>query len=223
VSDHDGAFPHFSNPQHIGEFSLDKQRQVVADRSQLKYLNKRSVNEHPIEMDLNDGYRRFEQKDPLQQETLDTFLQWIMLTSKMNVPLRTGNSDDENIRVLLAVVHDADIVCWRGALTKIAATPYEQREGWRMACIRHAGVIFICEYRTQEKRRSIENMTAKEKLMSYWGVKFEQYMTTTAIAHTQVQSGHSLITHIPHYRMMHRILGRQSTTSNSIASSSEVD
>lgn len=91
LNDHKGPFPHFSNPQHIGEFSLAKKREVFADKRQLKHLYKRVFNEERIAMDLNHGYRCFEQKDPLNQETLDTFLQWIILTAKnRDIPLRTG-------------------------------------------------------------------------------------------------------------------------------------
>uniref|UniRef100_A0A914UKK7 Decapping nuclease n=1 Tax=Plectus sambesii TaxID=2011161 RepID=A0A914UKK7_9BILA len=165
ATDYDGPFPHFSAPTEIGRFSLDRNRKVTNDASQLKYLYRAPLEEESVAFDLSHGHKRFDERDPFNQETLDTFLEWI-----------TSMADSER-QDLKTVTHSAEFISWRGALTKIASTPYENREGWRMACIRYADIIFICEFRTNTKQQQLESASYRQKLMTYWGYKFEQYMT----------------------------------------------
>ncbi|PIO76657.1 RAI1 like protein [Teladorsagia circumcincta] len=75
------------------------------------------------------------------------------------------------------VLHEADFVCWRGLLTRIAATPFSPKDSWEFAAARIGGVIFLCEKETEETRQRKDSMTQRDKMMSYWGFKFEQYMT----------------------------------------------
>ncbi|VDP58357.1 unnamed protein product [Heligmosomoides polygyrus] len=74
-------------------------------------------------------------------------------------------------------MHEADFVCWRGLLTRIAATPFCPKDPWEFAAARIGGVIFLCEKETEEAKQRKLSMSQREKMMSYWGFKFEQHMT----------------------------------------------
>lgn len=74
----------------------------------------------------------------------------------------------------------ADFVCWRGVLTKLAATPYDsgsRAEGWKIAVAKFRGTHYIREYDTEKHKENERNMTQRQRLMSYWGHKFEKDVT----------------------------------------------
>ncbi|CAD6184380.1 unnamed protein product [Caenorhabditis auriculariae] len=77
------------------------------------------------------------------------------------------------------VLHEAEFVSWRGLLTRIAVTPYDQRDSWRFRAARRLGVVFLNEEETEEKKKKKENISVREKHMCFWGFKFEQYMTVS--------------------------------------------
>jgi RAT1-interacting protein len=78
------------------------------------------------------------------------------------------------------VLHECNFVCWRGLLTRIASMPFEKGvgEGNKIACCLFNGVVFMCEFDTELKITKLENESDSSKQMSYWGFKFEQYVTT---------------------------------------------
>ncbi|MCP9260901.1 hypothetical protein DINM_004304 [Dirofilaria immitis] len=80
------------------------------------------------------------------------------------------------------VCHNADFICWRGTLTRIACSPYECRDGWRLAAVRYKSIIFLCEFPTNEKILQLKSMSDRDKLMTYWGFKFEQYVTSDSLS-----------------------------------------
>ena len=56
-----------------------------------------------------------------------------------------------------------------------------QTEPWKMVATLYNGTIYLQEMETEEKRQREEGMSAREKVMCYWGLKFEDYMTTKSI------------------------------------------
>ena len=70
-----------------------------------------------------------------------------------------------------------DFICWRGLLTKLLCTPYESRDGWILAVTLYNGSYYICDIETEKRRQQKETMTDKGRQMTYWGWKFEQYVT----------------------------------------------
>uniref|UniRef100_A0A1I7ZV32 Decapping nuclease n=1 Tax=Steinernema glaseri TaxID=37863 RepID=A0A1I7ZV32_9BILA len=80
---------------------------------------------------------------------------------------------------LQKTIHDCHLVSWRGTMTRLASQLYESNEPFKMAACKYKGVVFLCEFRTPQKLERIKNMSVKEKLMTYWGHKFEQYMTSS--------------------------------------------
>ena len=71
-----------------------------------------------------------------------------------------------------------DFVCWRGLLCKILKTPYEKIDRWIIAVTLYNDTYYMCEFDTEELLNDIKNMSTREKHMTYWGHKFEQYMTS---------------------------------------------
>lgn len=69
-----------------------------------------------------------------------------------------------------------DFVMWRGLLSKLLITPYENRDGWMISVILYHGTWYMCAFETEEQTQDKLNETEKQKEMSYWGYKFEQYM-----------------------------------------------
>uniref|UniRef100_A0A1I7VMD8 Decapping nuclease n=1 Tax=Loa loa TaxID=7209 RepID=A0A1I7VMD8_LOALO len=165
---YEGAFPAFDKPSVIGEMCITKQRDILPGRCRAKYLHEKAVGQR-CNFDLNIGYHQFEGKDVLHNEKLDMLLKWILMHSE------PGSSLDK-------VCHRADFICWRGILTRIACSPYECRDGWRLAAVRYKSVIFICEFPTNEKILQLKSMSDRDKLMTYWGFKFEQYMTSDSLS-----------------------------------------
>lgn len=52
-------------------------------------------------------------------------------------------------------------------------------EDWIVGAVRIGSTIFLCEFRTEEKKLRQEMLDRRDKLMCYWGFKFEQYVTIT--------------------------------------------
>lgn len=67
-------------------------------------------------------------------------------------------------------------MCFRGLLTQIMCTPFEESEGWIICAKQYDGTIFLCAFDTEEKIRRQQNETERQKQMCSWGYKFEQYM-----------------------------------------------
>lgn len=80
------------------------------------------------------------------------------------------------------VCHEADFVCWRGTLRRIACSPYENQEDWQLAAVQYKSVIFICEFPTNRKILQTNSMSSRDKMMSYWGFKFERYITADSLS-----------------------------------------
>ncbi|KAF0299349.1 Decapping and exoribonuclease protein [Amphibalanus amphitrite] len=69
-----------------------------------------------------------------------------------------------------------DFVCYRGLITKLMATPYENREPWIICATKWRGTIYLCAFDTEQKIAERQRETPRQKAMSSWGYKFEQYM-----------------------------------------------
>uniref|UniRef100_S4RUU6 Decapping nuclease n=1 Tax=Petromyzon marinus TaxID=7757 RepID=S4RUU6_PETMA len=151
-------------PVEVGCFSLDAERRFHADARQLRYYAPPKGGATRVEFDLRDGYSdRYVQRDDNVKERLDHVLRWIL---------------PNRYKFALAgswCLH-TDVVTWRGHLTKVACTPYERHEGWLMAVTLLAGTRYMSEMETEEARRQRGTRDARQREMTYWGYKFEQYL-----------------------------------------------
>ena len=71
-----------------------------------------------------------------------------------------------------------NFVTWRGMLTKMLCSPYNKTEPWKVAATLYNGTIYLSEIETNESIKQTETQTARQKEMCYWGVKFEDYVTS---------------------------------------------
>ncbi|KAJ8318463.1 hypothetical protein KUTeg_003554 [Tegillarca granosa] len=78
-------------------------------------------------------------------------------------------------------LNHTDFICWRGLLTKLLCTPYENREGWMIAVTLFNGTYYLCEFETEQKKQQKEQRTERQDEMTYWGWKFEQYITSDTV------------------------------------------
>uniref|UniRef100_A0A914D721 Decapping nuclease n=1 Tax=Acrobeloides nanus TaxID=290746 RepID=A0A914D721_9BILA len=167
---HDDAkspkFPSIEKPTVLGEFSLDRTRAIQSGRGNVRYIYDEYLKKDArFAFDLSQGFETFDQKNV--HEKIDVLLKWIM---KMSSP-------GDNLK---KVLHECNFVCWRGLLTRVASMPFEKGcgEGNKIACCLFNGVVFMCEFDTELKITKLENETDFSKQMTYWGFKFEQYVTT---------------------------------------------
>lgn len=167
--DYDHNFPNFRRPTIFGSFSLDGSRAFHHDRHQMMYLYKRG--EDRAGMDLNKGINIVIRKNEEQTkcEQLDNVLKWILNNKKMFLVKET----DEKLSSL-----NTDVVCYRGLLTTIMCSPYEAREGWELLAVKWRGTLYLCQVETEQRKRQRLSETPRQKTMSSWGYKFEQFMVS---------------------------------------------
>lgn len=65
-------------------------------------------------------------------------------------------------------------------LTKIMITPFNRNESWEFLVTKYNGTIYLRQIETEQERQRQLNETPRDKLMCYWGYKFEDYMTTSS-------------------------------------------
>ncbi|CAI5768107.1 Decapping nuclease [Podarcis lilfordi] len=164
-SRYDAPFPFYRRPAQLGHFSLDAQRCYHGDARRLRYYAPPPVEGPSPGFDLRDGYRdRYVKQDETVREGLEHLLRWITQNRKQ---LQT----EDKGRPL-----NADFVTWRGHLTKVLTTPYENQDGWLLAVSLFRGTLYISEVETEAARRQREQRTDLLKELMYMGYKFEQYM-----------------------------------------------
>uniref|UniRef100_H2ZF38 Decapping nuclease n=1 Tax=Ciona savignyi TaxID=51511 RepID=H2ZF38_CIOSA len=160
-------------PTEVGRFSLDGNRKFHHDRSEMTCFCP-PVREKALlyNLDLNDGYNsnRYIKRDENVKEKLDHMLHWFLLNKN-----RFDVKNDEKGENVIG--SSPDFLLWRGHLTKMMCTPFEKREGWKMAIQKLNNTIYISEVETEESRLRRLNRTDRESLMTYWGTRFEGYMT----------------------------------------------
>ncbi|KAF7511275.1 decapping endonuclease targeting mRNA [Endocarpon pusillum] len=153
-----GASAGIRRPKEITCFSFDDQHKYRWDDSSLRYY-------HPptIPADLNRGFDTFRALDDTRDDHLDGLVDTIALHEK-----------EKGAKV------DADIITWRGMMTKIMATPFSKLESWEMNATCFQGSIFIEENhatklfsKQQQNQQKMPAGTPSQDIMSFWGYKFE--------------------------------------------------
>nr|XP_014425353.1 decapping and exoribonuclease protein [Pelodiscus sinensis] len=71
---------------------------------------------------------------------------------------------------------NADFITWRGHLTKVLTTPYENHEGWLRAVSLFRGTLYVSEVETPAARQQREQRSDMLQELAYMGYKFEHYM-----------------------------------------------
>ncbi|XP_038209379.1 decapping and exoribonuclease protein-like [Zerene cesonia] len=145
-------FPKFGRPLIIGYIGLEN----------LKYA--RSICDKKVEFDLNKRINEVKRKPPDLDVKLNDLLSFLL---KNEIRLNFMKSNN---------FESALIFCYRGLMTCVACTPYENDEPWKIVALLYQGNIYLCARDTEEKKARKNNMSEKDKLFTSWGFKFEQYM-----------------------------------------------
>ncbi|XP_013412716.1 decapping and exoribonuclease protein isoform X2 [Lingula anatina] len=124
----EGKFPFDEQPKEIGCFSLDADRFFYDDKSQLKWLHM-PENVNNVNFNLRDGYKVFRKRDDSVKYYIDELLRWILVNRKKFL---LPGQDEVSDGAFPPNLH-TDFVCWRGLLTKLLCTPYENKDGWLIA------------------------------------------------------------------------------------------
>ncbi|KAI1117186.1 RAI1 like PD-XK nuclease-domain-containing protein [Nemania sp. NC0429] len=146
-------------PKEFAHFSYDDKHEFRLDDSSLQWY-------YPPRLgaDLSKGFDKFDKHDESIDEHLDSLLKTIEAHEK-----------EEGKKI------DANIVTWRGMMTKIMSAPFEDRDGFEMNATLYQDCIFIeDDYGTktfskeqQNKQQRARRGQFSPEVMTYWGYKFE--------------------------------------------------
>ncbi|XP_054005257.1 decapping and exoribonuclease protein-like [Hylaeus anthracinus] len=113
-----GPAEHFTKPQIVGHYSINDAREYCNDLSQLKYY-KKPLNPDNVNFNLDDN-----EDTIVTPEDENTKLDDLLRRMSENFDqLKRQNFDNENDRWL-----EPEIVCCRGLLKAVMATPYKKRD-----------------------------------------------------------------------------------------------
>ncbi|EFY96589.1 RAI1 like PD-(D/E)XK nuclease [Metarhizium robertsii] len=152
-------------PKEFACFSYDENHEFRLDDSSMKYYYTPQLG-----ADLSKGFEKFQKLDDSGDEHLDSLLKTILAHER-----ETGKKIDANV------------VTWRGMMTKIMAALFEQQDGFEMNATLYQNCIFIeenNEYKLQSRAK--ENHRGPRRgppleVMQYWGYKFETLSTLQKI------------------------------------------
>jgi hypothetical protein len=141
-------FPPYARPVEVGTFGLDGQRRMFMGRALLRRFRMPELN-----VDLEQGFERFVERDPNRPEYLDNLLEFLRFASANESPEarglrvtkkekegsagKTGEATASAASASQASAcppmrwekpFDCDVVCWRGLLTKVGG-----RGGWAVS------------------------------------------------------------------------------------------
>ncbi|OJJ38532.1 hypothetical protein ASPWEDRAFT_106393 [Aspergillus wentii DTO 134E9] len=145
-------------PKEIACFSYDDNHQFHLGESSLRYYY-----QPRLPADLNRGFDTFQKLDDTGDEHLDALLETIIALEK-----DTGKKCE------------ADIITWRGMVTKILTAPFDNMNGFEMNA-----TCFQNEQKKIQRNQRMPPGMASQDLMAYWGYKFE---TLSVLPHSWDQT-----------------------------------
>ncbi|CAG7715985.1 unnamed protein product [Allacma fusca] len=161
-------FPTFCAPKILGCFSLDSHRKYIEGPEFLKFLQL-SQRDMDVNFDLD---KNCVPTDPLEeaknsQETseLVQLLKWIHKHEELFLSRRP------------------DFVLYRGLMSKILNTPYENRDGWTIGAISKNGTVYLRNIDTPQSKAQKEEYNANPRLkrMADWGYHFEHFLLSDGL------------------------------------------
>ncbi|TQV92144.1 hypothetical protein V2A60_004443 [Cordyceps javanica] len=159
-----GASQPVRRPKEIACFSYNENHEFSIGDSSMKWYYTPQLG-----ADLSRGFDTFQKLDDSKDEHLDSLLTTIVSHEK-----ETGK------RI------DAHFVTWRGMMTKIMATPFDNQDGFEMNATLYQDCIFIEEnnaYKVASRRNEGQNRRRHGpplEVMQFWGYKFETLATMPA-------------------------------------------
>ncbi|KAH9382017.1 hypothetical protein HPB48_016622 [Haemaphysalis longicornis] len=171
VSQSAGRFLTGRKPREVGCFSIVGEQPCWVDgAAMLKYLRMPSSPDQ-LCWDLNMGYETAVRWDLLKGKKIHNLLRWLAYQA-------SNPAAEPWQQSLLA---NTDFACGRGTLARIACTPYDKSNDWRLVACRHRGTIFLCSSLTDAYRqlRLDDKADPERDRPAYWGYKFEQFMAAS--------------------------------------------
>ncbi|EGD78950.1 hypothetical protein PTSG_01923, partial [Salpingoeca rosetta] len=165
-------FPPFQRPREVGRFCLDARRRLSLGTKVLKEYRGCELG-----VPLEDGFEdRFIERDQSHREYIDHLLSWAVLAA------HARGLSLESKRVTMRDLFPPDsVVCWRGLLTKIMASPLERRNPVSLVAFKLQGCLLLCEYETSESaQQRVHGMSDGQRRACYAGYRFETYVTRDA-------------------------------------------
>ncbi|UZJ55933.1 hypothetical protein CBS101457_005253 [Exobasidium rhododendri] len=150
----------FQLPISIASFSYDGSRKLHHDDRSRRYYHA-----PPSRADLNRGYEDLISRDDSINEHLDSLLLTLMRLAKED----GGKGDEYRQR--------ANLITWRGMMTKLCTLLYEDRQGFEMNAMMVGDTLYLEEHinaATQaenERQQGISNL----KRFAYYGYSFESW------------------------------------------------
>lgn len=77
----------------------------------------------------------------------------------------------------MTAVSAADVILWRGTMTLLVCTPFNRKEAWELAVTKFKGKLFVDQREQEADRAKRLAETEQQRLLNYFGFKFEQYAT----------------------------------------------
>ncbi|KAE8146415.1 HLA class III protein Dom3z [Aspergillus avenaceus] len=138
-------------PKEITCFSYDDQHRFHLGDSSLRYY-------YPprLPADLNRGFDSFQKLDDSSDEHLDALLETIM-----SLEQETGKQCE------------AEIITWRGMMTKILTAPFDHMNGFEMNATSFHNNVYKNQQKQLQKNQTMPPGMPSQDLMAYWGYKFE--------------------------------------------------
>lgn len=150
-------------PKEIAVYSTDVSgQQTVGSRGSMRYFYFAETEvSGGGQADLNQGYSEFVERDEGVAKHLDELLRALVWYER---------EQNKGKRV------KADIVTYRGVMTRLLTLPYARGEDVDINVVRFDGQLFmeLDHGLVQAKKRE---MGERDKVMSYWGYKFEALAT----------------------------------------------
>lgn len=156
-----------SQPEEIG-FILSEKRLLETQLKKTSGLRYLVLPEdcNNCNFDLTLGISKFIEHIP-HQHHIDALLKWIIENKERLI------NKDNPVKPFFA-----DFMCWRGLLTTVLNTPYEKQKDWMFSITLYKGTYYLCEIETESHKQERLNMDERSKNFTYWGFKFESYVTS---------------------------------------------
>lgn len=151
-----GSAP-FQQPVAIASFSYDESRTLHHDDRSRRYYHA-----PPPRADLNRGFEKRIERDESVNEHLDSLLLSLMRLA--------DKGRDEQIR-------KANLITWRGMMTKLCTLLYEDRQGFAMNAMVVGNTLYLEEHVGQAQRADKARQQADARLQrfTYYGYSFESW------------------------------------------------
>ncbi|KAF8896184.1 RAI1 like PD-XK nuclease-domain-containing protein [Infundibulicybe gibba] len=144
----------FQQPTQVISFSYTPLRELEFTESALRYYV-----DPPRRARLGYGYERWVQRVE-ERGRIDGLL--------------TAFSKTKN----LGGVGDIGVVAWRGVMTKILISPYEEREGWMLNVMNINDTMYFEEHYSEVQLNDKNGTSPHHRRQMYFGYAFESYCTS---------------------------------------------